>query len=214
MPTVWHIIPALEFLMKRWETMTEQPQYCDIKDAITAGIKSLKKWYWKVDHTSDAYFICLVLDPNVKDLYCHHCWELSQYEAGMRQLEEFDKYYVSPLAVTDSAAENTVSYYYNVIRSIRNSPLWSSFLLDSVQMFQQAEKAAGSATPSEQAFSSGGITDAAWRNQLSTDVFLALQILKSAYRNGHISAVHQAGEHVNALIVALDGQGFNFDEEY
>ena len=58
----------------------------------------------------------------------------------------------------------------------------------------------GSATPSECAFSSGGITDTAHRNRLSPNLFEALQILKSAYRNQHITAVHQAAQHVDALI--------------
>lgn len=62
----------------------------------------------------------------------------------------------------------------------------------------------GSATPSERAFSGGGITDTARRNQLSPEVFEALQILKSAYRNGHIGAVDQAARHIDALIANLD----------
>jgi hypothetical protein len=33
--------------------------------------------------------------------------------------------------------------------------------------------------------------------------FEALQILKSMYCNGHIAAVHQAGEHVDALIATF-----------
>lgn len=58
-PTIWHIIPSLEFLIKRWETMASQPRYRDVSEAITEGIQSFKKWYRKVDETSDAYFICL-----------------------------------------------------------------------------------------------------------------------------------------------------------
>lgn len=61
----------------------------------------------------------------------------------------------------------------------------------------------GSATPSERAFSSGGITGTARRNSLSTDIFEALQILKSAYRNQHVAAVHQAAEHVAVIKCAL-----------
>lgn len=61
----------------------------------------------------------------------------------------------------------------------------------------------GSATPSERAFSSGGITGSARRSSLSTEIFEALQILKSAYRNKHIAAVNQAGEHADALIMPL-----------
>ena len=53
----------------------------------------------------------------------------------------------------------------------------------------------GSATPSEHAFSSGGIMDTACRNRLSPKLFEALQLLKSAYRNGHITALHQALQH-------------------
>ena len=63
----------------------------------------------------------------------------------------------------------------------------------------------GSATPSERAFSSGGITDSARCNRLTVNVFGALQILKSAYRNGHIAAVDQAGQHIDALITSLEG---------
>jgi hypothetical protein len=46
----------------------------------------------------------------------------------------------------------------------------------------------GSATASERAFSSSGLTGTKLRNLLSTNTFEALQILKAAYRNGHISA--------------------------
>jgi hypothetical protein len=71
----------------------------------------------------------------------------------------------------------------------------------------------GSATPSERAFSCGGITGTARRNRLSTDVFEALQILKSAYRNQHVTAVHQAAQHVDALIAALDDPEAASDDE-
>ena len=54
----------------------------------------------------------------------------------------------------------------------------------------------GSATPSERAFSGGGITGTPNRNRLSTASFEALQVLKSAYRNGHIAAVDDAAQHV------------------
>lgn len=50
----------------------------------------------------------------------------------------------------------------------------------------------GSATPSERAFSSASLTDTKQRSRLTPQIFEALQILKSAYRNGHISATVQA----------------------
>jgi hypothetical protein len=46
--------------------------------------------------------------------------------------------------------------------------------------------------PSERAFSSGGLTGSLLRNRLKTDVFEALQILKSAYKNRVISAAEEA----------------------
>jgi hypothetical protein len=55
----------------------------------------------------------------------------------------------------------------------------------------------GSATPSERAFSGGGITGTANRNRLSVRTFEALQILKSAYRNGHITAADDAAKHLD-----------------
>jgi hypothetical protein len=61
----------------------------------------------------------------------------------------------------------------------------------------------GSSTPSERAFSSGGLTGTKQWNRLKTDVFKSLQLLKSAYRNGHISAANDAEQHLDALIAAL-----------
>jgi hypothetical protein len=49
---------------------------------------------------------------------------------------------------------------------------------------------------SEHAFSSGGLTGSLLRNQLNTDAFEALQILKRAYKNGLISASKEAAEGV------------------
>jgi hypothetical protein len=50
----------------------------------------------------------------------------------------------------------------------------------------------GSSVPSECAFSSGGLTGTLLRNQLSPRHFEALQILKSAYKHGIISAEMEA----------------------
>jgi hypothetical protein len=62
----------------------------------------------------------------------------------------------------------------------------------------------GSATPSEWAFSSGALTDSKLRNRLSPPVFEALQILKSAYHNGHIKASEQAEVHFQGLMDVAD----------
>jgi hypothetical protein len=50
----------------------------------------------------------------------------------------------------------------------------------------------GSAVASECSFSSGGITGTAQRNCLLPKTFEALQLLKSAYHQGHISTTTQA----------------------
>ena len=66
----------------------------------------------------------------------------------------------------------------------------------------------GSATPSERAFSSRGITASLRRSSLSTDTFEALQILKSTYCNGHAAAADQAGKHVDAQLQALEEENY------
>jgi hypothetical protein len=70
----------------------------------------------------------------------------------------------------------------------------------------------GSATPAERAFSSGSLTGTKLRNSLNAEVFEALQLLKSAYRNGHISAGVIAAKHIDALIAELDAD-FGYDTE-
>ena len=53
----------------------------------------------------------------------------------------------------------------------------------------------GSSVVSEQAISSGGHTDHKTHNQLSTEVFEALQMLKSCYKDGLIKVVKEASAH-------------------
>jgi hAT family C-terminal dimerisation region len=69
----------------------------------------------------------------------------------------------------------------------------------------------GSATPSERAFSGGGITGSSNRNLLSPSSFEALQLLKSAYRNGHITAAVDAAKH---LVDFSDPPGANSLRSY
>jgi hypothetical protein len=71
----------------------------------------------------------------------------------------------------------------------------------------------GSATPSECAFSSGRITDTARHNHLSPKLLEAFQILKSAYHNGHITAPHQAAQHVDVLIALQEELETPTDDE-
>ena len=62
----------------------------------------------------------------------------------------------------------------------------------------------GSATPSEHAFSGGGLTGIKFQNHLNGSVFKSLQLLKSAYRNGHISTASNAKHHIDSLLASLD----------
>ncbi|KAF5347686.1 hypothetical protein D9758_014861 [Tetrapyrgos nigripes] len=71
----------------------------------------------------------------------------------------------------------------------------------------------GSGTLSERAFSSAGLTDHKSRNRLKPEMFAAIQTLKVAYRNGHISAHQQASEHAKDLQKALEEYYFGEDED-
>jgi hypothetical protein len=63
-----------------------------------------------------------------------------------------------------------------------------------------------SATPSECAFSSGGLTDMKNQNRLNGVVFESLQLLKFGYCNGHISVASDAKHHINSLIASFDDE--------
>jgi hypothetical protein len=52
---------------------------------------------------------------------------------------------------------------------------------------------------SERLFSQAGLTGTDHRNRLSPTTFEALQVLKSAYRNGFIAAFEEAKEHATRL---------------
>jgi hypothetical protein len=57
----------------------------------------------------------------------------------------------------------------------------------------------GSSVPSERAFSAAGLDDTLQRNRLNADILEALQILKSAYRNGLLSAKDEADAFIELL---------------
>ncbi|KAG2064078.1 hypothetical protein BDR04DRAFT_1036226, partial [Suillus decipiens] len=58
----------------------------------------------------------------------------------------------------------------------------------------------GSAVPSQCAFSSGGITPTLCRNALASSTFSALQLMKAAYCNGHLSAAMEAEGYAQILL--------------
>ena len=56
---MYRVIPTIEFLIKRWETMAEEPRYSEIKNALLDGVANLSKWHHRTETTSIAYFICM-----------------------------------------------------------------------------------------------------------------------------------------------------------
>ena len=65
----------------------------------------------------------------------------------------------------------------------------------------------GSSVQSEHAFSSGHLTATKRHNRLTPEVFEALQILKGAYRNSHISAAQDAKAHIGSALDELMSDG-------
>ena len=63
----------------------------------------------------------------------------------------------------------------------------------------------GSSTPSERAFSNAALTDDKQRNWLAPVMFEALQNLKSAYRNEHLSATTEALTYYHTVMGGQDG---------
>ena len=48
----------MEFLQEMWGTMVKVPKFNELKDAISAGLQNMDKWYRKTNDTN-VYFICL-----------------------------------------------------------------------------------------------------------------------------------------------------------
>jgi len=69
----------------------------------------------------------------------------------------------------------------------------------------------GSSTPSECTFSNASLTNSQEQNHLALDTFEALQILKSTYRNGHISAPVEAENYYHTIASALGGEDGDVD---
>jgi hypothetical protein len=67
----------------------------------------------------------------------------------------------------------------------------------------------GLLTPSECTFLNAALTDSKQRNRLALDTFKALQILKSVYHNGHLSAPAEAEKHYETVMSAFGGEDHN-----
>jgi len=71
----------------------------------------------------------------------------------------------------------------------------------------------GSAAPSERAFSNASLTDTKHRNRLAPALFEGLQILKSAYRSGHLSASDAADKYHAMLMEDYSMVGIEVEDE-
>jgi hypothetical protein len=71
----------------------------------------------------------------------------------------------------------------------------------------------GLATPSERVFSNASLTDSEQCNQLAPDTFEALQILKSTYHNGHMSAPAEAQNYYDKVMNVLGGEDRDTDRD-
>ncbi|KAJ6590290.1 hypothetical protein B0H10DRAFT_805716 [Mycena sp. CBHHK59/15] len=117
--------------------MAAHPRYAEISEALEEGVKSFRKWFHRTDTTSNAYFICLVLDPNVKDRYFRARWDDAAYRKGMKALENvFDEYHgrlassIPQVETTPAPSEpNSIRHY------------GSSNLIDAINSIQQGESA-------------------------------------------------------------------------
>ncbi|KAJ7922637.1 hypothetical protein B0H13DRAFT_2408842 [Mycena leptocephala] len=116
--------------------MADQPRYTEIHDALLEGVRSLQKWFNRADTTSSAYFICMVLDPTIKDTYFKARWEPDHLAKGMKTLEEvFDKYYT--YAPADNEPQSSTAAVADPVPFQRYG---SSFLLDAVKSAQKNQQ--------------------------------------------------------------------------
>ncbi|KAF7363239.1 Dimer-Tnp-hAT domain-containing protein [Mycena venus] len=213
-PTVWRTLPLFEFLQQSWRNMAATAKFADMKDSIDRGLENLEKWYRKTEE-SDVYFICLALDPNYKTEYAEHQWDSEAFIHAMEKFKaKFDLYYKSPAiqasVSTDAESSGGVDPREE-LRAYISAPLENTDDHHSEQypiLFRMAcdyLAIQGSATASERAFSSGALTATRRRNRLSPEMFEALQLLKSAYRNGHIEASEEARNRVIDFLDVFDG---------
>ncbi|KAF8814037.1 hypothetical protein BYT27DRAFT_7026335, partial [Phlegmacium glaucopus] len=72
-PTLWRALPALEELQMAWEKKRDSPRFALYKDALTHGLKKLKKYYSRLDK-KPSFVLALVLHPYYKLAYIKLSW--------------------------------------------------------------------------------------------------------------------------------------------
>ncbi|THV03564.1 hypothetical protein K435DRAFT_851686 [Dendrothele bispora CBS 962.96] len=217
-PTLSKTIPTLEYIRTVWQAMSGKSQFAYLRPALSKGIANIDKWYNKVND-SPACFITLVLDPTIKLAYVSLQWHSSWVAIGREALEkEFDKYYIPPQQTEVNSTNQNIIY-----AGSNNGGFGRGWMMASIQDRIRADASVQSDLRAElqRYFDSllepmpengSEFNVIRWwgkrRNRLKPKIFSALQMLKAAYRNGHISADQQAAEHVMDLMKALDEYHF------
>ncbi|KDQ59356.1 hypothetical protein JAAARDRAFT_192860 [Jaapia argillacea MUCL 33604] len=203
--TLWRAIPILEYLQETWETMAKanltlmffvlNPSYklAYFEDKwddewLSVGRVKLEaefKKYYKLHATSSTPASGKDAGPTpqpVPSASYGKSWMMSTVLAR-RQLEcnkydpqqELKEYLDSPLVV-DLEDDGLIRWWGH---HAAQYPILSKMAQDYLAI-------QGSAVSAECTFSSGAITGTCCRNWLRPDIFEALQLLKSAYRNGQV----------------------------
>ncbi|KAG6822072.1 hypothetical protein H0H92_015451, partial [Tricholoma furcatifolium] len=85
-PTLWRAIPALERLLSAWEAKKKKPRFEIYKDALSAGLAKITKYYLLLDQ-KPSFVLALVLHPYYKLNYITMAWggeaeQKAEREAG------------------------------------------------------------------------------------------------------------------------------------
>ncbi|KAF5340518.1 hypothetical protein D9758_015834 [Tetrapyrgos nigripes] len=242
-PTLSKTIPTLEYMRSMWVAMSENTRFLPVKSALLRGIENIDKWYNKVDDSPAYFITLVLnptiklayvsgkwhrdwvqvgmaaLEHEATNTGSGfgHSWMMATIQDRLRAdaaissdpRTELRLYLESPLEPQPQREDGKVNEF-DVI-------WWWGHHQDTYPTLSRMARdylaIQGSATPSERAFSSAGLTDHKCRNRLKPEMFAAIQTLKAAYRNGHISAHQQASEHVKDLQKALEEYYFEEDED-
>ncbi|KIP03169.1 hypothetical protein PHLGIDRAFT_78013 [Phlebiopsis gigantea 11061_1 CR5-6] len=88
--------------------MAKNPRFAPVEHGIAAGLKKLQKYYRNLDQT-DMYFICLALDPSIKDEYTKNNWDEEYHDSGMASFKDAVTSTSSSQASTSSSQTEPVA---------------------------------------------------------------------------------------------------------
>jgi hypothetical protein len=58
LPSLWKVLPSLEAFLAKWTAMRNDLRFLPVREALSAGIRTLEKYYDKTDN-SPANIVCL-----------------------------------------------------------------------------------------------------------------------------------------------------------